>query len=86
MNCGIWINDQKAGEWNYAHSTFEFDISDLVKKGQNNMLVIVVYQNPNSHWYLGAGIFRDVLYINTPKTYIISDGVYFNAVPQNYII
>ena len=83
MNCGIWVNSKKAGEWKYGYSTFEFDISDLVKKGQNDILVIVVYQNPNTRWYSGAGIFRDIIYINTPKTYIISDGVYFNATPQN---
>ena len=83
MNSGVWINGQKAGEWKYGYSTFEFDISDLVKKGQNDVLVIVVYQNPNTRWYSGAGIFRDVTYINLPNTYISSDGVYFSSFPEN---
>ena len=83
MNSGVWINGKKAGEWKYGYSTFEFDISDLVQEGENEINVIVVYQNCNTRWYSGAGIFRDVTYINTPKTYLISDGVYFTAIPQD---
>ena len=83
MNSAVWINGNKAGEWKYGYSTFEFDISDLVKKGKNDILVIAVYQDPNSRWYSGAGIFRDITYINLPKTYLISDGIYFSSSPQN---
>ena len=83
MNSAVWINGKKAGEWKYGYTTFEFDISDLVRKGQNDILVIVVYQDTNTRWYSGAGIFRDVTYINTPKTYLVSDGVYFTAKPEN---
>ena len=83
MNSGVWINGKKAGEWKYGYTAFEFDISDLVKKGQNDILVIVVYQDINTRWYSGAGIFRDVTYINTSKTYLISDGVYFSAIPED---
>ena len=83
MNSGVWINGKKAGEWKYGYTTFEFDICDFVKKGQNDILVIVVYQDTNTRWYSGAGIFRDITYINTPKTYLVSDGVYFSTTPQN---
>ena len=83
MNSGVWINGKKAGEWKYGYTTFEFDITDLVKKGQNDILVIVVYQDLNTRWYSGAGIFRDVTYINTPKTYLVSDGIYFSATPED---
>ena len=83
MNSAVWINGKKAGEWKYGYSTFEFDISELVKKGLNDILVIVVYQDTNTRWYSGAGIFRDVTYINIPKTYLVSDGVYFSTSPEN---
>ena len=83
MNSGVWVNGKKAGEWKYGYSTFEFDISDLIKEGDNEILVIVVYQNVNTRWYSGAGIFRDVTYINTPKTYLVSDGVYFSSIPED---
>ena len=81
MNSAVWVNGKKAGEWKYGYSTFEFDISTLVKPGQNEILVIAVYQNCNTRWYSGAGIIRDVCFINTPETYLVSDGVYFSAKP-----
>lgn len=81
MNSAVWVNGKKAGEWKYGYSTFEFDISSLVHEGENEVLMIAVYQNCNTRWYSGAGIIRDVYFINTPQTYLISDGVYFSAVP-----
>ena len=81
MNSAVWVNGKKAGEWKYGYSAFEFDISDLVKPGQNEVLVIAVYQHCNTRWYSGAGIFRDVKLINCPAQHLVSDGVYFSAMP-----
>ena len=67
MNCAVWVNNKLAGEWKYGYSTFEFDISSLVHDGTNSILVIAVYQNPNTRWYSGAGIFRDVNLIQKQK-------------------
>ena len=81
MNSAVWVNGRKAGEWKYGYSTFEFDITEFVHEGENEVLVIAVYQNCNTRWYSGAGIIRDVYLINTPQTYLASDGVYFSAAP-----
>ncbi len=81
MNCAVWVNGKKAGEWKYGYSQFEFDISSIVHAGLNEILVIVVYQNCNTRWYSGAGIFRDVYLINSPVLHIMSGGVYFSAKP-----
>ena len=81
MNSAVWVNGKKAGEWKYGYSTFEFDISSLIHEGENEVLVIAVYQNCNTRWYSGAGIIRDVYFINTPQTYLASDGVYFSTTP-----
>ena len=81
MNSAVWVNGKKAGEWKYGYTGFEFDISSLVKQGQNEVLVIAVYQNCNTRWYSGAGIFRDVHLINSPQVHLVSDGVYFSAKP-----
>ncbi len=83
MNSAVWINGKKAGEWKYGYSAFEFDISSLVQAGQNEVLVIAVYQNCNTRWYSGAGIFRDVKLIDCPARHLVSDGLYFSAVPCN---
>jgi len=76
MNSAVWINGYKAGEWKYGYSTFEFDISTFVKEGDNLIEVIAVYQNCNTRWYSGAGIFRDVTLINSPLTFLTTDGTY----------
>ena len=81
MNSAVWVNGKKAGEWKYGYSTFEFDISSLIHEGENEILVIVVYQNCNTRWYSGAGIIRDVFLINSPAVHLVSDGVYFSALP-----
>ena len=81
MNSAVWVNGKLAGKWKYGYSPFEFDISELVKSGENEVLVIVVYQNCNTRWYSGAGIFRDVHLICSPAAHLVSDGVYFSAKP-----
>jgi len=81
MNSAVWVNGKLAGKWKYGYSPFEFDISELVKSGENEVLVIAVYQNCNTRWYSGAGIFRDVHLICLPAAHLVSDGVYFSAKP-----
>ena len=81
MNSAVWVNGKKAGEWKYGYSAFEFDISDYVRPGENEVLVIAVYQNCNTRWYSGAGIFRDVFLINSPAVHLATDGVYFSTKP-----
>ncbi|MBR1638657.1 MAG: DUF4982 domain-containing protein [Treponema sp.] len=83
MNSAVWVNRKKAGEWKYGYATFEFDISSFVKEGENEILVIVVYQNCNTRWYSGAGIFRDVTYINSARVHLPTDGLYFTATPAD---
>ena len=43
----------------------------------------MIYQNINTRWHSGAGIFRDITYINTSKNYLISDGVYLSEIPED---
>ncbi len=81
MNSAVWVNGKLAGQWKYGYSCFEFDISSLVHEGENEVLVIAVYQNCNTRWYSGAGIIRDVNLICTPQNHLVTDGVYFSAKP-----
>ncbi len=79
MDSRIYVNGTKAGEWKYGYSTFEVDITDYLKDGANEILVSVTYQAPNSRWYTGAGIYRNVWLKDLPKTHIAADGIYFSA-------
>ena len=79
MDTTIWVNEQQAGEWKYGYSTFEIDLTPFVKAGENEILVSVNFRSPNSRWYSGAGIYRDVWFKETPKTYIRENGVYIHT-------
>ena len=59
-------------------NAFEIDISSFVQEGENLIEVLVVYQNCNTRWYSGAGIFRDVTFINSDLTYLPTDGLYIS--------
>ena len=79
MDTTIWVNEQQAGEWKYGYSTFEIDLTPFVKAGENEILVSVNFRSPNSRWYSGSGIYRDVWFKETPETYIRENGVYIHT-------
>lgn len=79
MDCKVYVNGILAGEWKYGYTTFEFDITDLLKNGENLIAVRVDHREPNSRWYSGAGIYRKVWLERYEQTHILSDGVYISA-------
>lgn len=76
MDSAVYINGALVGEWKYGYSTFEFDITKFLKDGDNVVAVRVNHHEPNSRWYSGAGIFRNVWLKRVPRTYLASDGIY----------
>ncbi len=79
MNCTVYINGEEAGTWRYGYSSFSFDISDFVAEGKNTIYVQVRHEAPNTRWYSGAGIFRNVYLRKTSKTHIVENGVYIST-------
>ncbi|MDE6746351.1 MAG: hypothetical protein K2J72_06895, partial [Oscillospiraceae bacterium] len=78
MDTAVWVNGKLAGEWKYGYSTFEFDITSLLNDGKNEIVVKVSHRSPNSRWYSGAGIFRNVWLLEHSGAYLKSDGIYFS--------
>lgn len=76
MDSTVYVNGQNVGEWKYGYSAFECDMTDALVSGDNEIAVKVVYQSPNSRWYSGAGIYRDVHLKTRGKNYIASNGIY----------
>ena len=79
FNSTVFVNGKEAGSWSYGYSAFEFDITDLLHSGENEILVRVLHESPNTRWYSGAGIFRDVTLKLRPQTYIRTNGVYIHS-------
>ena len=82
MDTTVWVNDKPVGEWKYGYSTFEFEITGFLHNGKNEIRVRTVFKNPNSRWYSGAGIYRNVWFITKPVSHIVSDGVYISTRDQ----
>lgn len=78
MNSTVFVNGVNVGSWKYGYSSFTFDISEAVVSGNNTILVKVRHEAPNTRWYSGAGIYRNVWLKKCAKSYIAQDGVYIS--------
>lgn len=76
MDCEIFLNGKKIFEWKYGYTTFDVELTDC-REGENEILVTVHYKSPNSRWYSGAGIYRNVYLTQSGKNRILPDGIYF---------
>jgi beta-galactosidase len=83
MDSAIYVNNQWVGEWKYGYSSFEYEITDSLIDGENEILVKVVHRSPNSRWYSGAGIYRNVWLKTRDCNHIVTDGIYIHAVQKN---
>ncbi|MBW7453847.1 glycoside hydrolase family 2 TIM barrel-domain containing protein [Paenibacillus sepulcri] len=79
MDSTVYVNGQFAGEWKYGYSSFEHEITDAVADGDNEILVKVVHQSPNSRWYSGAGIYRNVWLKTRDRNHLVTDGIYITT-------
>jgi len=79
MDSALFVNGRKIGEWKYGYTSFEFDITDALVDGNNEIVVRVVHQSPNSRWYSGAGIYRNVWLKTRGSSFIETDGVYVSV-------
>lgn len=79
----IWINGNEAGGQKYGYTTFELEITDFVKDGENQILVRVDNTAfPADRWYSGGGIYRTVTLRETKEAWIDRMKVKVKAVPS----
>ncbi|MDF2938243.1 MAG: glycoside hydrolase family 2, partial [Paenibacillaceae bacterium] len=83
MDSAVFVNGSFAGEWKYGYSSFEYDITAALTEGSNEIIVKVVHQSPNSRWYSGAGIYRNVWLKTRSASYIATDGIYIHTRKAN---
>ena len=66
----VSINGHKAGYWAYGYNAFRIDITPYIKTGDNLLEVDLKNVEESSRWYPGAGIYRPVKLVITPKSHI----------------
>lgn len=77
MDSSYYLNGEKIGEWKNGYSQYVLELpTDKLIRGSNELVVGVDFRSPNSRWYSGAGIYRDVWIDEVPSTYIPENGVY----------
>ncbi|MBR0513852.1 MAG: DUF4982 domain-containing protein [Clostridia bacterium] len=71
MDCDVWLNGHMICSHAYGYTAFTADLSGKIKAGTNRIYVHIRHQSPNSRWYSGSGIFRDVKLVCLPQDYIV---------------
>lgn len=80
MNSTIYINGQYAGYRPYGFASFSIDATGLLSPGDNIIAVKVDNaEQPNSRWYSGCGIYRNVWLRRESAVYIPKDGIYITT-------
>lgn len=84
QNSEVWINEKYLGKWPYGYTSFQYDLTPHLKNGKNVIAVKVDNaQQPNSRWYSGSGIYRDVRLITTGATHIKQWGIFVTTPKVN---
>lgn len=79
MDSTLFVNGIQAGEWKYGYSAFSFDVYDLLTQEENEIIMRVCFRSPNSRWYSGGGIYRDVYLTEQGEYAIVPDGTYIHT-------
>jgi len=81
----VWINGQYLGMRPYGFSSFRYDLTPHLKIGSENVLAVKVNnaEQPNSRWYSGSGIYRNVWLIKTGKVFIDHWGTFISTPEVN---
>jgi beta-galactosidase len=80
MNSEVWINGHSLGKRPNGYISFVYDLTPFLKRGSNTIAVRVDNSNqPNSRWYSGSGIYRNVWLNITPPLHIAQWGTYITT-------
>ncbi|MCX6236549.1 MAG: DUF4982 domain-containing protein [Bacteroidia bacterium] len=73
QNSEVWINGHSLGKRFYGYSSFRYELTPYLNAGDKGNVLAVKVDNtaqPNSRWYSGSGIYRNVWLVTTGKTHI----------------
>ncbi|WP_208645625.1 beta-galactosidase GalB [Mucilaginibacter endophyticus] len=74
----VWINGHHLGFRPNGYISFRYELTPFLNFGGNNVIAVKVDNSvqPNSRWYSGSGIYRNVWLVTTNKTAIDHWGTY----------
>ena len=85
MNAEVYINGNKAGFQPYGYTNFIVEVDEHIKINEENEIMVIVDNSsfPNSRWYTGSGIYRDVYLHIGSKCYLAPYEVKIDTLSYN---
>lgn len=82
-NSSVWINGHYLGNRPNGYIGFSYNLTPFLKfgEGQKNEIIVKAdnADQPNSRWYSGSGIFRNVWLVKTDKLHVAENGTYITT-------
>lgn len=77
----VWINGHYLGMRPYGYISFRYELTPFLNFGGQNVLSVRVNnsEQPNSRWYSGSGIFRNVWIVKTGKVFVDHWGTFITT-------
>lgn len=80
-NSEVWINGHYLGKRPYGYINFSYDLTPWLFFGKQNVIAVKVDNSlqPDSRWYTGSGIYRDVKLVIHNRTFIDDRGLFIST-------
>jgi beta-galactosidase len=77
MNSEVWINGHSLGVHPYGYTSFRYELTPYLYFDKANIITVKVdnSKQPNSRWYSGSGIYRNVWLVTTGDVYVDHWGI-----------
>ncbi|MGE4587862.1 MAG: sugar-binding domain-containing protein, partial [Mangrovibacterium sp.] len=74
----VWINGHHLGHRPNGYISFRYNLTPYLRYEENNVLAVRVdnSRQPNSRWYSGSGIYRNVWLVKTNKVHVAHWGTF----------
>ena len=76
-NAKVYLNGSLAAERPYGYSNFYVPLDEYLRFGEENEITVIADNSavPNSRWYSGSGIYRNVSLYSGHSSHILPDGL-----------
>lgn len=88
MNSTVYVNGKALGTRPYGYSSFAYDITEMLNPvGQDNVIAVRCdnQDQPNSRWYAGCGIYRNVRLVCTSGTRVAYNGTFVTTPSEGMV-
>ena len=75
MDCDVIMNGEVIFTHPYGYTAFYVPLDGRLRTGENEVMVHIRHRSPNSRWYSGSGIYRDVTLLTLPVNHLVPDGI-----------